>query len=269
MSKEAKKVVHLPSETVKRLIRDVKNIKKNPLSSDGIYYVHDEDNLLKGYALIIGPKDTVYQDGYYFFDIDYPFDYPHSPPKISFKTNRDRVRFNPNLYVNGKVCLSILNTWKGEQWTSCQTITSTLLTICTIFTNEPLLNEPGIGRSHRDFSSYNEIIRYKNIEVAILSIINRDETIYLPMFDKFRDVVENHFLKNYKSTKLRVDEYQTISKKRKVYYFQTHLYGMNFKIDYSILKPQLVSTKNKIETRKIDDTDKSENTGICASNSKN
>lgn len=249
MSKESKRVIHVPTDTVKRLIRDVKNIRKNPLSSDGIYYVHDEDNLLKGYALIIGPQETVYQNGYYFFELDYPTDYPHSPPKVSFKTNRDRVRFNPNLYVNGKVCLSILNTWKGEQWTSCQTITSTLLTICTIFTNEPLLNEPGVGRSHRDFSSYNEIINFKNIEIAILSIIDRDDSIYLSMFDRFRDVVEDHFLDTCNSTKKRVEEYQKHAITRKKVYMHTQLYQMGFEIDYTSLKSKLLATINKAKKR--------------------
>ena len=27
------------------------------------------------------------------------------------------VRFNPNLYSDGKVCLSLLGTWHGEGWT--------------------------------------------------------------------------------------------------------------------------------------------------------
>lgn len=34
-------------------------------------------------------------------------------------TGRNTVRFNPNLYNDGKVCLSVLNTWHGrpeEKW---------------------------------------------------------------------------------------------------------------------------------------------------------
>lgn len=34
-------------------------------------------------------------------------------------TGRHSVRFNPNLYNDGKVCLSVLNTWHGrpeEKW---------------------------------------------------------------------------------------------------------------------------------------------------------
>ena len=48
---------------------------------------------------------------------------------LNYLTNDGKTRFNPNLYRNGKVCISLLNTWKGEQWTSCQTIESILLSL--------------------------------------------------------------------------------------------------------------------------------------------
>ena len=113
-------------ETVKRLISDVTEIIKNPLNDQGIYYIHDEDDMFKGYAMIVGPSDTIYAYGYFFFEFTYPFDYPQRPPNVKFLTNDGKTRFHPNLYRNGKVCLSILNTWKGESWTSCQTIKSIL-----------------------------------------------------------------------------------------------------------------------------------------------
>ena len=103
--------------TVNRLLKDVKQIILNPLTENGIYYIHDDEDMLKGYALIIGPSETPYFSGYYFFELNYPVDYPHSPPKVKYLTNGNNVRFNPNLYKCGKVCISLLNTWRGEQWT--------------------------------------------------------------------------------------------------------------------------------------------------------
>ena len=44
----------------KRLLKDVIDIVKHPLNKDGIYYQHDQTNMLKGYAMIIGPSDTIY-----------------------------------------------------------------------------------------------------------------------------------------------------------------------------------------------------------------
>ena len=51
-----------------RLAKDVKSIIKNPLENHNIYYKHDEENIYKGYALIIGNNLTPYDSGYYFFE---------------------------------------------------------------------------------------------------------------------------------------------------------------------------------------------------------
>lgn len=162
---------YVSKDAMRRIICDIKELKKNPLTAHGIYYEHDETDMLKGRALIIGPADTPYADGFYLFKFQFPGNYPHAPPKVEYCTNDGYTRFNPNLYRTGKVCLSILNTWKGEPWSGCQTISSVLLAMCTILNDEPLLNEPGITKAHRDYESYNEIIKYKNIEVAIFGML--------------------------------------------------------------------------------------------------
>ena len=181
----------------RRLVNDIKDIIKNPLANHGIYYAHDEVDILKGYALIIGPSDTIYENGFYFFDFLFPPDYPFSPPKLVFKTGGENIRFHPNLYRNGKVCLSIVNTWRGEGWTSCQTIQSILLTLVTLFHSKSLLNEPGITEKHRDFKNYHKIIEYKNYDIAINSILLQKN---LPAaFVPFFHIIKKHFFENYES----------------------------------------------------------------------
>ena len=54
-----------------RLAKDVKSIMKNPLHNNNIYYSHDEENIYKGYALIIGSEGTPYDAGFYFFEFNY------------------------------------------------------------------------------------------------------------------------------------------------------------------------------------------------------
>ena len=74
---------------VKRLVKDVKDILKNPLTDNGIIYSHDQDNMLKGYAIIFGPKDTIYENGVYFFEFNFPDTYPFNPPKLTYLTNNN------------------------------------------------------------------------------------------------------------------------------------------------------------------------------------
>ena len=42
---------------------------------------------------IKGPKDTVYEGGYYYGKLDFPDDFPFNPPKIYMKTPSGR--FDP------------------------------------------------------------------------------------------------------------------------------------------------------------------------------
>ena len=64
-------------------------------------------------AVIVGAAGTPYHDGLFFFDFSFPPDYPNSPPNAHYHAHG--MRLNPNLYSNGKICLSLLNTWIGEK----------------------------------------------------------------------------------------------------------------------------------------------------------
>jgi len=222
----------ISKQTISRLLKDVSQILKNPLTENGIYYIHDDTDMMKGYALLIGGKDTPYFGGYYFFELTYPSDYPHSPPNVKYCTNGNNVRFNPNLYVCGKVCISLLNTWRGEQWSSCQTITSVLLTLCTILCKNPLLNEPGVTMGHQDLINYNEIIEYSNIDVAICDIIEKKEGVYLPFFEKFYPFIKENYLKNHEEL-IKFAEYKKEKYGGKVKEVNTTFYFLKVNIDYN------------------------------------
>ena len=86
---------------LKRIAADVSDIIKNPLEDNGVYYKHDEDTIVDGYALIIGPSETPYSGGIYLFHFIFPNEYPHLPPKVIFCTGDGETRFNPNFYKNG------------------------------------------------------------------------------------------------------------------------------------------------------------------------
>ena len=185
----------LDKGTIRRIASDVADIIKNPLEDNGIFYKHNEDNMLSGHALIIGPEDTPYFGGNYLFEFLFPSDYPFTPPKVIFRTGDGLTRFNPNLYKNGKVCLSVLNTWKGPQWSSCQSIRSILLTLVTVLNSNPLLNEPGIKNDNPDVKNYNEIIYFKNIEFTIIQYLLFPNTIPVEN-EEIKDIMKKKYLEN-------------------------------------------------------------------------
>ena len=226
---ENKKIL-ITRDTQHRLISDIKEIVKSPLTDQGIYYAHDEINMLKGYSMIIGPEDTIYADGFYFFEWIFPYNYPFAPPELKFMTCDGATRFHPNLYRNGKVCLSILNTWKGEQWTSCQTIRSILLTLITLFHNKPLLNEPGFTEKSSDFIPYNHIIKYANYKSAIFGVVS--ERLLPSSFLPFFPFVKSHFLKTYKSIRDRLEKEKDNNKSEPLF---VRVYGLKLIPNYTSL----------------------------------
>jgi len=235
----------ISKETMQRLLRDVKQIIKNPLTDNGIYYVHDEEDMMKGYAMIIGPSDTPYFCGFYFFKFNFPYDYPYSPPKVEYMTNDGLTRFNPNLYKCGKVCVSILNTWSGDKWSACQTINSVLLTLCSLLNKEPLLNEPGRSKTDPDFFPYQRSIEYSNINFAICELLDKNSKKIPTPFEVFYPFMKENFLKNYDKLLLFVEDKITIISEERV-----GLYGMKTNINYESLKNKLIKTKEIVDNDK-------------------
>lgn len=234
----------ISKESVRRLLKDVKDIMKHPLTDNGIYYIHDDVDMLKGYALIVGPEDTPYFGGNYFFEFHYPVDYPHTPPKVLYRTNGDNIRFNPNLYKCGKVCVSLLNTWRGDQWTSCQSISSVLLTLCTILCENPLLNEPGITSTHVDVICYKNIIEYANVKVSICDLLNKKPGVYFDFFDLFYPYMRERFLENADKLIDFVENKVTSNPEAKL--LTTSLYGMIVVPDYKLLHKNLIECKRNL-----------------------
>lgn len=238
----------MSSEAKKRIFLDTKDIFKNSLTDMGIYYKNDDDDLSIGYALIIGPDETPYRFGYYLFEFKYPNNYPYSPPVVTYLTNDGHTRFNPNLYTSGKVCLSLLNTWSGPSWKPCQTLRSVLISILSnVFIDNPLSNEPSFSKKSIENLPYNEIIRFKNIEFACLSLYLKNSNISHKAYDVFYPIIQNHFQTNFE----KISDYlvksceifnkNTDALKSKGYYDTTNgyinlsLYALKIRISYTEL----------------------------------
>lgn len=118
-----------------------------------------------------------------------PPHYPQGPPLVHFlTTGRGSVRFNPNLYNCGKVCLSLLGTWAGPGWDAA---TSTLLQVLVsiqslILVPDPYYNEPGYPRNPSASDAYNKSIMFETMRWAMLDQLKAPSPI-------FREVIKGHF----------------------------------------------------------------------------
>lgn len=126
----------------KRLQKEIVHLKDNSLKNTGIFYFIEDEQLTKGTAIMFGPKNTPYEFCPLEYRFELPDDYPFSPPKVIYRTNDGRTRFHPNFYADGKVCLSILGTYSGPKWASTMSISTILMSIYSLMTENPLTNEP-------------------------------------------------------------------------------------------------------------------------------
>jgi len=131
--------------------------------------------------LIIPADNTPYAGGCFIFDILLPSDYPNVVPQCNLQTTGGgSVRFNPNLYNCGKVCLSLLGTWSGDNvWTKNSSLLQLAVSLqALVFVPEPYYNEPGyeqhIGREGGNSESkrYNANIRLQTVTHAMLGQLN-------------------------------------------------------------------------------------------------
>eukprot|EP01118_Nematostelium_gracile_P010118 TRINITY_DN3460_c0_g1_i2.p1 TRINITY_DN3460_c0_g1~~TRINITY_DN3460_c0_g1_i2.p1 ORF type:complete len:886 (-),score=282.73 TRINITY_DN3460_c0_g1_i2:28-2508(-) len=242
------------AEAIKRITSDLKEVLTS--NNRDLHVMPDEEDICHIQALIIGPVDTPYANGFFHFDMIYPHDYPWKPPKVNIMTtDSGRTRFNPNLYSNGKVCLSILGTWSGPGWTQIQTMLSTLLSIQSLMNPEPYHNEPGYEqeRAPGDVEKYNRCILHETIRVAVCGMMEN-----CTAGDLFQEPMDEIFLEKF-------DYYVSVCEQN-----APLLDGKNMEdpfgekrgtFKYGSLIKRLHDIKEKVEARKnaVQDMDTSEN----------
>ncbi|MCJ1351295.1 MAG: hypothetical protein MMC33_001279 [Icmadophila ericetorum] len=88
-------------------------------------------------ALIVTNEDSFYYGSYLKAKMTFPKNYPYSPPEFKFL----RPLFHPNIYEDGRLCISILHApgedamsgeSAAERWTPAQRVESVLLSIISL-----------------------------------------------------------------------------------------------------------------------------------------
>ena len=67
--------------------------------------LEDDNNLFQWNVVFEGPTDTLYEGGFFKATLKFPQDYPNNPPEMKFVTKM----WHPNIYPDGRVCISILH----------------------------------------------------------------------------------------------------------------------------------------------------------------
>jgi ubiquitin-protein ligase len=220
------------SRTIKRLMSEIKNIEKNrkEMESCGLYIYYNESNIGEFYFMIIGTEDTPYEKGFYPFNLVIPSNYPFEPPKVTIILPNDgHSRMNPNLYIGGKVCLSMINTWAGPGWLPSYTIDKVVIAIQALVMNEhPLVNEPGHENDAKDIlEAYNRAVLHQNYA---LGIIRMYQNLNCSSLSIFKDIVINKINENKEFYVNKLEKY--IEEYKDIPEFRTQTYGMNIKNNY-------------------------------------
>lgn len=120
--------------------------------NNSMFLRYHPNNMKMMQACIFGVEDTPYAHGAFIYTLNIPNSYPQNPPSCLLDTTGGgSIRFNPNLYSCGKVCLSLLGTWRGNSNESWDPKHSTLYTLfisilAIVMCKDVLYNEPGYER---------------------------------------------------------------------------------------------------------------------------
>lgn len=132
----------------------------------------DDTNLFLWEVLIVGPRNTLYEDGLYKAHLMFPNNYPEMPPKMVFLSEM----WHPNINKNGLVCISILHPPRpfnqqrsdlsyelpSEQWSVVQSVETIIMSVISLL-SDPNLESPAnvdaAVQMRKDYEGYKQKVR--------------------------------------------------------------------------------------------------------------
>lgn len=188
---------------LRKLLQEIGSLNASLPTDPAVWLRFDEELPQYLRALVTAPPGTPYSLGFFCFDIYIPDTYPQHPPKMHLlTTGGGSVRFSPNLYADGKVCLSLLNTWSGPKWNpNHSSLLQLLVSIQGLIlgVEHPYYLEPGHGGWEgrvKDgmvvpphVNQQEDRLRAGTVEFAMLEMI-QCKYCYL---EPFRDIISAHF----------------------------------------------------------------------------
>ena len=234
----------------KRILRDISELQDILYSDTGIYYVVNEVNLYTGRACIFGPIGTPYEDCPMLFSFEIDADYPFEPPKVLFDTYDGITRFHPNMYKEGKVCLSILHTWEGPKWASTMKLSTILVTLQSIMDTNPILHEPGYQNPTKEMKEgYISYIEHSCIQY----ILERAEKqiqpdAFIPFQEIFKEKLQGILARLEERLQILIQEHG----EKTFHNLPYQLYG---RTNYSKLLERVIKLKDRSIDSKVEKND--------------
>lgn len=129
------------------LKKEYRDFHRKPHAYMKLYALKD-DKITEWIVFILGPPETIYAGGIFKALIRFPDAFPMDPPSVQFMSKF----FHPNVYRDGKVCISTLQhpipeehrdeTFDGTgYWSPANGIETILMSIISLF-SDPNPNDP-------------------------------------------------------------------------------------------------------------------------------
>jgi ubiquitin-conjugating enzyme E2 G1 len=92
------------------------DLAKNPIDLVSVGLV-DDSNIHEWEILMMGPDGTLFEGGFFKARLVFPNDFPNMPPTMTFTSEM----WHPNIYTDGKVCISILHPPGDDEFNTQET----------------------------------------------------------------------------------------------------------------------------------------------------
>ncbi|EAU33091.1 conserved hypothetical protein [Aspergillus terreus NIH2624] len=150
------------------LLNEYKSLAKEPWVN---IELNEEDIFNWTIGLIVLNPDSLYYGGYFKASMKFPKNYPYSPPEFRFL----RPLYHPNIYQDGKLCISILHApgedemsgeLASERWSPAQRVESVLISILSLLDDAEVSSPANVDAGvmlRKEPERYKAIVR-NNVE---------------------------------------------------------------------------------------------------------